>query len=438
MIHTIEISYIISMDEFLFLAPDIFTFPNLDRAKLDSFLKYEATSLAIPSLPTGISHLVFIHNKELASTVHLKIVLDLQALLYGSATIDLFTPTHENTTSICYAYAEAILTLFPSLAELTLSMDRYLTNDIMAPNASLEALPYLILAKVCRIDYSLNLLVDEADKELSLRLIKFSYYNTKKKVQNYKKNVGRYKNYNLYAKSSAKKASSTTKVYDKLRYYDDKDIAITDTLRQQAENILRYEYEKSNDLKRFIANNYDLPKSFLTSPYLLSPVTFFDCDTCYKILLAAYAKEIGLEDWYADYQYKKAVNESHLTAHKKKTILNDIAPLISQCRSIESASSAYVNGYTLAKTKKKIKGSASTFKNYLTEIHSIGIQPLRIPDKAKETHLTNPINMIHSSKQKVNRNFNIPAHIKANIDRLLQHIWLNELNRKCGQVQKAS
>ena len=426
------------MDEFLFLTPDIFTVPNLDKAKLDAFLKYEVTSLVMPALPTGITHLVFIHNKEVASTVHLKIVLDLQALLYGSATIDLFKPTSENTINLCYAYTEAILTMFPSLADLTLNIDRYLINDIMATNTSLEALPYLILAKVCRIDYSLNLLVDEADKELSLRLIKSSYYDTKKKVQNYKKNGDGEKNYNLYAKSSAKKASSATKVYDKLRYYDDKNIAITDTMRQQAENILRYEYEKSNDLRQFVANNYDLPKSFLKSPYLLSPVTFFDYDTCYKILLAVYAKEIGLEDWYADYQYKKAVNDSQLTAHKKKTILNDIAPLISQCRSVESASSAYVKGYTLAKTRKKIKGSACTFKSYLTEIHSVGIQPLRIPDKAKRTHLSNPINMIQHNRQIFNRNFNIPAHIKANIDRLLQHIWLNELSRKCGQIQKAS
>lgn len=436
MVHTIEISYVLSSTDFKYLIQDIYELKSFDKESFNLFLEGERNYYPLPSLPVGITHLAFIRDKQFYSTIYMKAVLDLQSLIYGSPTIDLFTPVYSEIQKLCYAYAEAILTIFPSLVELNIDTDSYL-NSKNATNCTLESLPYLILAKVTDIDYSLNLNTKEGQKTVCLKYIKTSYLDSKKKIQHYKKNVGGDKNYNLYAKSDAKKPSSITKVYDKLRYYDDKEIPITESLRASAENILRYEYRKPTDLRNFVAKNYKLPKTFLTSPFLLSPVTFFEYNICYKILMGEYNKTIGAADWYNDYFFAKLINSSSLTAHKRSVILNDIAPLVSIKRSIESALPAYTEGYIL-KTGKKIKGSACTFKKYREEALSLNIQLLRIPDRDKHHYIMNPIKSIQSNRQNVNRKITLPPHIKANIDKLLQHIWLNELSRNCEEQQKAS
>lgn len=436
MVHTIEISYVLSSTDFKYLIQDIYELKSFDKESFNLFLEGERNYYPLPSLPVGITHLAFIRDKQFYSTIYMKAVLDLQSLIYGSPTIDLFTPVYSEIQKLCYAYAESILTIFPSLVELNIDTDSYL-NSKNATNCTLESLPYLILAKVTDIDYSLNLNTKEGQKTVCLKYIKASYLYSKKKIQHYKKNVGGDKNYNLYAKSDAKKPSSITKVYDKLRYYDDKEIPITESLRASAENILRYEYRKPTDLRNFVAKNYKLPKTFLTSPFLLSPVTFFEYNICYKILMGEYNKTIGAADWYNDYFFAKLINSSSLTAHKRSVILNDIAPLVSIKRSIESALPAYTEGYIL-KTGKKIKGSACTFKKYREEALSLNIQLLRIPDRDKHHYIMNPIKSIQSNRQNVNRKITLPPHIKANIDKLLQHIWLNELSRNCEEQQKAS
>lgn len=440
MVHTIEISYVLSSTDFNYLIQDIYELKSFNKESFNLFLNGERNYYPLPSLPVGITHLAFIRDKQFNSTIYMKAVLDLQSLIYGSPTIDLFTPVYYETQKLCYAYAEAILTVFPSLAELNIDTEQYI-NTKTVTNCTLESLPYLILAKVTDIDYSLNLRVEENKKDMTLKCIRASYLDSKKKIQHYKKNAGGDKNYNLYAKSDAKKPSSITKVYDKQRYYDDKNIPITESLRASAENILRYEYRKQTDLKNFVAKNYKLPKAFLTSPFLLSPVTFFDYDICYKILMDEYNKTIGAADWYNDYFFSKLINNSSLTAHKKSVILNDIAPLVSIKRSIESALHAYTDG-SILKNGKKIKGSASTFKKYREEALTLGIQLLRIPDRDSKKYeinmLKNPIHMIQSNRQNVKRKITLPPHIKANIDKLLQHIWLNELSRNCEEQQKAS
>ena len=150
-----------------------------------------------------------------------------------------------------------------------------------------------------------------------------------------------------------------------------------------------------------------------------------------------YNKKIGAADWYNEFFFSKLINNSTLTAHKKSVILNDIAPLVNIKCPIESALHAYTDGYIL-KNGKKIKGSACTFKKYREEALALNIQLLRIPKRDKERHIMNPIKSIQSNRQNVNRKITLPPHIKANIDKLLQHIWLNELSRNCEEQQKAS
>lgn len=427
MIHTIEVSYVLSVDSFLSLVADIYNITNISHKALDLFLRdpSKAKPLKIPSLPKGLTHMVFYYNRENKNTIHLKIVIDLQALIYGEYTVDLFTPSYGTTLRLCYAYAEAILTVFPSLSKLTLDTNIYTKHNIGATNVSLVALPYLILAITTDIEYTLNFLVPEKDKEATLKCIKASYANGTKTVKDFNKHVDGTKNYNLYAENTL----SSTKLYDKGRYYDDKNLPISEHLRESAKNVLRYEYSVKNNLKDFITKHYDIPTELISSPFFKSPVTLFDYNACHKILLTIYSKEVGTEDWYADYQYTNIINSSALSKHKKSVILKDIAPTLSIARSIIPAIEKYVNGYVHPKSKRKIKGSATTFKGYLNDIRSLNLQPYKVPDRDKRTHIINPMKSIIQNDVKIKREYDIPLHIKRNIDCLLQHMWLKELKR---------
>jgi len=440
MIHSIEVSYVLSIDSFLSLVADIYNIPNISHKAMDLFLRDpdKTKPLNISSLPKGLTRMVFYYNKENKSTIYLKITLDLQALIYGEYTIDLFTPSYGTTLRLCYAYAEAILKVFPSLSGLTLNPEKYIKHNIGATNVSSEALPYLILATTTDIEYTLNFLVPEEEKEATLKCVKASYYNGTKTVKDFNKHVDGTKNYNLYAENTL----SSTKLYDKGRYYEDKNLQISDQLRESAKNVLRYEYSVRRNLRDFITKNYNIPYKLISSPFFKSPVTLFDYNACHKILQTIYDKEVGLEDWYADYQYKNIINASALSKHKKSVILKDIAPTLSLARSIIPAIEKYVNGYVHPKSKKKIKGSAATFKGYLNDIRSLNLQPYKVPDRDKRTHIINPMKSIIQNDVKIKREYDIPPHIKRNIDCLLQHVWLKELNRpvlqKCELTKNAS
>lgn len=428
MVDTIEIGYTLPVESFISLTPDIYNIKKLNHNRLDKFLKNQCNYLAIPSLPAGINHMKFVRNKEFPNTMYLKMTLDLQALIYGSATTDLFDPKNIlDVFILCSAYAEAVLKVFPSLREQNIDISRYIDNDIMATNTSLEALPYLMLAKTTVIDYAFNLVVPEEEKQLTLKQVKHSYYDTRKKTRDFKKHKDGTKNYNLFAVSASKKPTNVTKLYDKYRYFTDKKIPVPIGEEETAKKILRFEYRRANGLDNFVINNYNPPASY-PNLYLLSPVIFFDSDICHKILMSVYEKEIGIQNWYADYQFEKIITQSNISKHKKSIIRAEIAPIISQTRSIQKALPAYVKGYKL-KTGKKIKGSAATFKSYLNEIRSLNTQPLRVPDRAKENYIMNPINSIQQQKRKIKQKYDVLPHIEMNIAALLRHLWLKSLKR---------
>ena len=230
---------------------------------------------------------------------------------------------------------------------------------------------------------------------------------------------------NLYAENKL----SSTKVYDKQRYYKDKKIQISDELREASDNILRFEYSVRNNLRNFILKEYTLPYKFKDSPFLLSPVAFFDYDDCNKNIMTIYSKEIDTKDWYNKDRYQKIINKSSLSEHKKSAILEDIAPTLSIARSTVSALEKYVNGYVHPQSHKKIKGSAATFKSYLNDIRSLNLQPFRIPGKANKTHIINPVSIIQHNRWNVKPDYDIPKHIFRNIEKLLFNTWLNELHR---------
>lgn len=394
MIHTISIRYASNVNNVNQLLSRYMTYrDDINRTlhkKISEFNRNirrpnDCSRLYIPTHIYGLRHLSFYHNAEKnCDVIFISINLDLQSLIMQRITNELFTPSYESVKALCLAFASAITDIFP-----------FLENDFEECSEIFKDLPYLMCWRLTRIDYALNLKTD--NKDVAAQLIKRSYtdaYKTPKKFES--------GNHNLYAKSNAKSGSSVTKVYDKRRYYDRLinifHQTIPDTVLEEANDILRYEYQRNILKPEWIRSNYpSIPLNYFRTDYWHSPITFFDREACQRILLNEYQSHIGLGDWKNDYYHTKAINESSLKASQKNKMLKEFSPLISQSRSLKSAKENYTEkNYTVR--GKRIHGTAATFKKYIDLYASINLHPLRIPDRiAKSYHtntVANPINNI--------------------------------------------
>lgn len=390
MIHTMDIYYVSVVDE---VTPLLEEYANCctDLKLKERVTKFtqnltrqnDRSSLRIPTDIYGLRHIAFYHNAETNGyAVFISVVIDLQSLVLQNITNELFAPSYDSAISLCLAFGSAITTVFPFLT--------YSNED----NQTFADLPYLMKWKVRRLEYALNLRCD--NKELALQLINKSYTDARKTPTKFDDN------YNLQAKSKAKRRSSITTIYDKsLRYENEvnehhKDVP--KALIEEAKDILRYEYKRTSLDIKWIQSNYpSIPQSFFHSDYWRSPITFLDADACRRILLSEYTHHIGLGDWKNDYFHTLTIKESSLKTSQKNKMLKEFSPLISQSRSIKAAKGNYTEkNYTVR--GKRIHGTAATFKKYIDLYASINLHPLRIPDRiAKSYHIntvSNPINNI--------------------------------------------
>lgn len=411
MIHTIEIRYRISFQEFQKLIPDIKRARH-NGVQLYEFLNTTRNTFIMSSNIKGLTYLMFYRNPEYKDTIYLKLTIDIQSFITNSTTIDLFIPTYSSIETLLIKYAEAILSLFPSLS----------TTEPPTEYHGINCLPYLMLSTTTRIDYALNL--ETKNIEATLKLIKASYRDGRKKAIDFD-------NHNLFAKTSAKKTSSKTKFYDKELYYEEcTPQAITETMKPISKNIIRYEYERDTLPKEWIMKHYAIPVDYLNCPYGRNPLTFFDSDSCLNILHEEYSQHIGIHDWKSDYHFQKDIQNSTLSTRKKNILIHEIAPIISQSRSVDSALEKYTKGGCNI-NGKIVAGAKATFLNYLKDFATAGVQPLRIPDRLKINHIVNPFNNIITPTTNLPYmyDFSISKSIKKNISILFDKIW-QELGRK--------
>lgn len=432
MIHTIQIQYIITSNEFSQLLKDVYKHIAKSSNKEDiiktikEFQAFpKAPALHIPSRTIGICSMVFYHDKESPNIIYLSITIDIQSLITNSRTPEVFLPNYDGVKALCLSYASVMIKIFPSTIEripFSITDGSSFTN--LEDDYSRYRLPYLSLSKLKRIDYSYNLLASEHKAE-TIKLMQKSYHDSRKEKSTYQNNN------NFTAKSKAQKPTSETTVYDKALYYRDK--GYPQNLVDAAKDIIRFEYKRNSFANHWLVKNYPIPSEFRASPFIRqrSPIAFFDEDTCARILSNEYRTHIGTGTWMQDYYFKKALNASSLTTKAQNTIKNKIAPIISQARSITKAREAFISKtYRLAKTGEIISGSKATFDKYLHLLEDINLNPFRIPDTYTGiTEIANPINNILIPTTVKNYNYQLPSAISSATNSLLDYLW-NSLERR--------
>lgn len=434
MIHTIEISYELTRTDFNQLLTSmsrtrqiinsqfipLTCSPRMIRA-LDSFMpKYregdKPCNLAIDTHYKGITYFVFKYVPE-TGMVYAHITLDLQSLVTNTITVNLFRPTYESVQTLCMAYTNVIFALFPVCARNELP-------DLESSYQGINKLPYLPLAKICRIDYAQNLIAVD-DINLTLELMRKSV-RTKEKAKHLDG-----ENFQTSTKKAGKISSSRQNCYDKQEYYIskglDEDEEFTEAIIA-AENIIRYEYQRSTKKKEFLLRNYYIPDFFPTE-WLRSPIVYLDEEACRAIFSENYAKAIGYSNWYKRKRHTSILNKAvvggtPLSPTKKKRMA-EIRQLAAQSRSLQEAAENYVSGKSI-RGLKEVAGTKQTFKKYLQLYDAIGLQPYPIPDNRSLSIVHNPIRNVQEPQSVAfdERKFLIlPVPVMAMVKETLNRIW---------------
>lgn len=375
------------------------------------------------NLPIGIKAINLYRHVKFSSTVYIVITVQPEALCSGHNTNRVFRCTPQNVYALQLHYANAIYDICPDAFTVKDTDDScrqetfklaYQQHDNYSYPVGLAALPYLGLLITKRVDYSIN--IHAENKQLALECLSKSYLNPR--THNAKSDdtpeadeasaipdtdaLDAYKNYNLYEKNTV----SSDCIYDKQHKYDLFGCP-SEQIYEEAAHIIRLESSRKKCSKAWITKRADLilkknerPMGIL--PYLEPIVADY--------VMQSFISKLGLQDWYSDNEAKKLIDDAvkkglikksiKKTGEERKnsqrlTILQDILPIISQSRSLNSAFKNYQTGcYTLAKTQRIVHGTADIFRDYIKLLRSIGVQPLRIPDKRKVKHLQNPLKNI--------------------------------------------
>ncbi|MDM8112072.1 hypothetical protein QUV50_09780 [Phascolarctobacterium faecium] len=396
MIHTIQLKYILTLSELISLY-NSYCEDHTDNAaeirnSFNNFLsRYRRNTVAVFIIPTeiyGITYIKFVFNPDIPFYVFMYITVDCQCLIYSDLTFDLFEPSEESIKALCYAYSYRMIRLFP-----VLETDAFLLSPDSDEMSNLARIVFLPLANTRRIDFAYNLRSDET--ALTLDMVGKSYNDVRKIPEDFEDNN------NLFAKSHSKKPSSVTKLYDKHLYYNylkevRPNLYVSDVLIDSSMNILRYEYQRNNLSRDWINNNFNRPT--LIDDNFNSPLCFFNKPCIERLLNNEFNKHIGSGNWCKDYTMTKIINESDISPLKKRKMLKDIAPIISQSRSIKTAEKNYISG-TYSVKGRIISGSKTTFRAYMSLFNQLGVNPMRIPDRYVSQYLRETgrtLNIIHN------------------------------------------
>ena len=395
--------------------------------KFSKFIKHPSYKLRCTfrkNLPIGIQAINLYRHVKFSSTVYIVITVQPEALCSGHNTNRVFRCTPQNVYALQLHYADAIYDICPDAFKIddtddefrqeTFDLD-YQQHDNYPYPVGLASLPYLGLLITKRVDYSIN--IHAENKQLALECLSKSYLNPRTHDAKQEEStpeadeasaipdtepLATYKNYNLYEKTTV----ASDCIYDKQHKYDLFGCS-SQQLYDEAENVIRLETSRRKFAKTWIIKRANLnlsknerPMGIL--PYLEPVVADY--------VMRNFIEKLGLQDWYSDTETKKlidvAVQKGLIKKTVKKsgeerqnsqrrTILQDILPIVSQSRGLNKAFKNYQTGcYTIAKTGKIVEGAADTFKDYIKLLRTVGIQPYRIPDRREVKHLKNPLKNI--------------------------------------------
>ena len=375
-----------------------------------SFLIYRMEHIAL-----GLHHikLIKMQDDNTLPDYYIRFRVEPEVLLTQQYSLNLFQCNENNYDALQARYAKIIYRLFPTVFDHRPIINAY---DIMSDAERIQfhhlesngrclmlrgeelstyeyrylySLPYLALAKVVRVDYTLDFHCDHPD--LYLELAKKSFCDTGK--------IRKDRNQSEFLAAYNKTATGFV-IYDKhkkymLPRYDEK--PHIEELRQAAVNVMRIEFTfKSKDRQqqiKFTRMNIPSGGRALNTPIHCNCglMPFIIKDLGSTRLREEYYKHVGGGQWVSDYYFEKTVNESSLTENTKRKLYL-LAYLVSEVRHLDRSEAAYIRGRDIQRFRGegsiRVQGSKQTYRKYVALIHSLGLQPLRIPDSRKITHVS--------------------------------------------------
>ena len=282
----------------------------------------------------------------------------------------------------------------------------------------LHSILYLGLARISRVDYTVDFHCEHPD--LYMELVQKSYVDYAKKKRKVRMEKGEY--LEAYSKSV-----DGFVIYDKQKKlmkpeYDDKP-NITE-MRQDAANIIRIEYVfKSRDRRKQIEfTKLCLPRkgavSYVSKPSLCGMMPYIIQDLGTGPLRENYYAHIGGGQWMSDYHWYDTLVKSGMTEIMKRRLYK-LAYLISEVRHLGRSKDAFIQGRDIQRYRGSgslhVQGNVDTFNRYIKKIRSLGLQPLRIPDNRGVTHVSSEYDNFILVDQGVERH-EIEAWISENED----------------------
>ena len=357
-----------------------------------SFIVSDSIRAKVP----GILKIVFIHSydKDFKKDQYfIRMKINPCELLLQFQSENLFYCTPDNIDTLQNTYAKFVYNLFTEAyiepvplnydkclesADYSINMETgekiYLSKEL-EKKRTLSALPYLGLASVKRIDYSVNLRTPHNFHKF-LILAKKSVLDKRKKISRSRDND----------RIELENRTRTFAIYEKVKITEEefstnKIIRIRAIIRNPSK-----EWKKSN--LKINTELTDRVKIYNKARGGLLP--FLDEDVSKTFIKKEYDKLVGTGDFYSTYKAWKIIDESKFKKDKKQN-LKELMQLISQSWSLQKAEKQYISGTSLKKNRKIVKGTQQIFRRNIKQLRELGLQPLRIPDSWHLSYLHNPI-----------------------------------------------
>ncbi len=345
MIHTFEVHKTIYSSKMFKLARDFF-----DDSDIEKLRQGEKVSCKWYEDYPGLHEITAMHKGE--DYYLLNLTVEPQSLILGEYTVSLFDATSQSNQALREAFSKAINEIAGSA--LPNNIDRWYT---------------------ARIDYAINLECSNVD--LYVQLAKRG-----KDPYRYQEKVNR-------PGSSYRECKST-----KLNFYDKEDQIskkynnvprIQQELLQEAEDVYRIEVQCRQYSKLLqIKKKYNLRDMKVTS--------FLNADVAYNVVVDYYGKVIGPGDYYSLSEAKKKIDSTGWRRKKKENIYNWLC-LIAQARSVSKARKQFILGKKLKNKDSVVKGSYTSFNNYVKACREINLNPVTIPQRWGFKKLSNPFSL---------------------------------------------
>lgn len=259
-------------------------------------------------------------------------------------------------------------------------------HDVMAEYFPDNCLARLDSWNCRRVDYTINLRFDcSEDKLLFLDM-------TKKTSRHVRRNPKKILSLKSNDQSTAEGNGSVKIIfYDKCRQiqetYDNIPVHQQRELMSDAENIIRFEVQCKRGRVLTLQRKYHFPNRNI--------IHYLNEDVAHDTLLDEYLKTVGSGDFFSLYWAKKEIDKSGFSTPKKQHMVH-LLQLIAQARHVSTAKEQFIAGTKIKRTDIIVQGSDATFRHYLRDLATLGINPMLIPKERKVTHLTNPIGQLVS------------------------------------------